>query len=95
MGSSERNKECFDISGVDPPNVPKTRFEVIRWEYFTETHVYLDNEFTNIRPLKGMNFHILQSGDVFGSYINRVKEKKVQKICSFRSILVSNDYDKK
>ncbi len=44
---------CHFSAGVDPPNVPKTRFEVIRWEYFTETHIFLDNEFTNIRPLRG------------------------------------------
>ncbi len=47
------------FAGVDPPVVPKTRFEVIRWDYFTETHIYLDNEFTNVRPLIGEKIILL------------------------------------
>lgn len=39
--------------GVPPPVEPTTRFDIIRWNYFTNTHIYLDDDFTNVRELRG------------------------------------------
>lgn len=39
--------------GNQPGNKPNTRFDVLRWDYFTETHIYLANDFTNIKKLSG------------------------------------------
>ncbi|XP_076461229.1 chondroitin sulfate synthase 2-like [Babylonia areolata] len=39
--------------GVPEPYKPKNRFDVIRWDYFTETLIYLQDDFTNIKLLKG------------------------------------------
>ena len=40
--------------GADPPTQPLTRFDVIHWEYFTETHLYIDSSLGNMKELKGM-----------------------------------------
>lgn len=37
--------------GNQPTSKPSTRFDVIRWDYFTETHIYLTDEFHNVRRL--------------------------------------------
>ncbi|KAK3109040.1 hypothetical protein FSP39_021723 [Pinctada imbricata] len=34
---------------------PKTRFDIIRWDYFTDTDIYFDDDFTNVRLLKGVH----------------------------------------
>jgi hypothetical protein len=30
--------------GVPPPFKPPTRFDVLRWDYFNETHIYLKTD---------------------------------------------------
>lgn len=37
--------------GNQPGNKPLTRFDVLRWDYFTESHIYLSTDFDIIRPL--------------------------------------------
>lgn len=37
--------------GNQPGNKPITRFDVLRWDYFTESHIYLTNEFNTLRRL--------------------------------------------
>merc|ERR1719193_1486595 len=39
--------------GVQQPAPPKSRFDVMRWDYFTEEHIYLEDDFTNVSPLVG------------------------------------------
>ncbi|KAH3714992.1 chondroitin sulfate glucuronyltransferase-like [Dreissena polymorpha] len=39
--------------GVQPSYKPLNRFSVLQWTYFTETHLYLDNELTNIKEITG------------------------------------------
>lgn len=39
--------------GVPEPYKPINRYSVIQWTYFTDTHLYLDNELTNIQPVLG------------------------------------------
>ena len=41
------------FSGVDPPVPAKTRFHVIRWQYFTEFHIYMVDDFHNMEALTG------------------------------------------
>ncbi|XP_052005006.1 chondroitin sulfate glucuronyltransferase-like isoform X2 [Xyrauchen texanus] len=36
----EGNHSALWPVGINPPFEPKTRFEVLRWDYFTEDHVY-------------------------------------------------------
>ncbi|ELT90607.1 hypothetical protein CAPTEDRAFT_220988 [Capitella teleta] len=63
------HQEIFDISpkspdantsmswpiGIDPPLSPRTRFDVISWEFFTETDLYLHSDIVNTKPLTGVN----------------------------------------
>lgn len=37
--------------GSQAGSTPSTRFDVLKWEHFTETHLYLDSRLSNIRPL--------------------------------------------
>ncbi len=40
--------------GVAAPYKPASRHEVIRWDYFNRTHVFLDNDFNTVQELTGM-----------------------------------------
>lgn len=37
--------------GNQPGNKPATRFDVLRWDYFTETDIYSSTDFDNVRSL--------------------------------------------
>lgn len=37
--------------GSPPGSTPSTRFDVLKWDHFTDTHLYLDSRLSNIRPL--------------------------------------------
>lgn len=39
--------------GVPPPFHPSNRYEVIRWDYFNDTHIYLEGDFDVINELTG------------------------------------------
>lgn len=39
--------------GYSPPSKQDTRFSVLHWEYFNETHVYFDTEHSAVKPLAG------------------------------------------
>ncbi|KAJ4439449.1 hypothetical protein ANN_07573 [Periplaneta americana] len=39
--------------GSPPGNVPSSRFDVLRWDYFTESEIYLQSDFSNVKPLEG------------------------------------------
>ncbi|XP_046984721.1 chondroitin sulfate synthase 2 [Schistocerca americana] len=39
--------------GNQPGNIPSTRFDVLRWDYFTEKLMYLGSDFTNVKQLTG------------------------------------------
>ncbi|KAH9518485.1 hypothetical protein Btru_016921 [Bulinus truncatus] len=41
--------------GVPEPYKPKNRFDVIRWDYFTETHIFFQDDFTNVKELIGID----------------------------------------
>jgi hypothetical protein len=47
----------FILPGVPEAFKPNTRFDIIQWTYFTDSHIYFDDDFTNIRPLKGIILH--------------------------------------
>lgn len=37
-----------------PPSVkPLNRFDVLRWDYFTENQIYLKSDFKNVETMKG------------------------------------------
>ncbi|CAF0742615.1 unnamed protein product [Adineta steineri] len=38
--------------GVPPPFKPTSRFDVLRWDYFNETHIYLKTDIDVIDPMK-------------------------------------------
>jgi len=37
--------------GSQSGSTPSTRFDVLKWEHFTDTHLYLDSRLSNIRLL--------------------------------------------
>uniref|UniRef100_A0A0B6ZGM6 Hexosyltransferase n=1 Tax=Arion vulgaris TaxID=1028688 RepID=A0A0B6ZGM6_9EUPU len=41
--------------GIPEPYRPKNRFDVIRWDYFTETHIFFQDDFTNVKELIGID----------------------------------------
>lgn len=41
-------------AGIPEPYRPKNRFDVIRWDYFTETHIFFQDDFTNVKELLGI-----------------------------------------
>ncbi|XP_012944760.1 chondroitin sulfate glucuronyltransferase [Aplysia californica] len=41
--------------GVPESYKPKNRFDVIRWDYFTETHIFFQDDFTNVKELVGVD----------------------------------------
>jgi hypothetical protein len=47
--------------GVPPSFKPPTRFDVLRWDYFNETHIYLKTDNDVIDPMKGIFSNQIQS----------------------------------
>jgi len=41
---------CLDI---DAPAHPRTRHDIVQWTYFTDKHIYADNDPNNYRELSG------------------------------------------
>jgi len=37
--------------GATPENQPSTRFDVLRWDYFTLSHIYPESDFSNLKQL--------------------------------------------
>lgn len=37
--------------GSQSGSTPSTRFDVLKWDHFTNTHLYLDSRLSNVRPL--------------------------------------------
>ena len=40
--------------GVGSPSSARSRFDVIRWDYFSETEIYPENEIMNKKQLSGI-----------------------------------------
>lgn len=59
--------------GVPEQYKPKNRFDVIRWDYFTETQIYFQDDFTNVKPLKGADKQDIQ--EVVKVSVERLNEK--------------------
>jgi len=38
---------------IDAPAHPRTRHDILQWTYFTDTHIYAENDPDNFRELKG------------------------------------------
>jgi hypothetical protein len=41
--------------GIDDPTQARTRFDVLQWTYFTDTHIYTSGGASNYRELKGVD----------------------------------------
>ena len=39
--------------GATPGNRPVSRFDVLRWDYFTTSHIYPESDFSNLKELVG------------------------------------------
>ncbi|KAG7253232.1 hypothetical protein CRUP_017410 [Coryphaenoides rupestris] len=59
--------------GITAPFEPKTRFEVLRWEYFTEEHVYLCADGSPKCELRGVDR--LDVVDVIGAALEQLNDK--------------------
>lgn len=54
---------CGNIAwplGIPPPYKPPTRFDVLRWDYFNETHIYLKTDDSVIDTMKRMFLFFLK-----------------------------------
>ncbi|RUS82928.1 hypothetical protein EGW08_009312, partial [Elysia chlorotica] len=65
-------KAC-KLTGVPEPYKPKNRFDVIRWDYFTETHIFFQDDFTNVKELIGADKMDIQ--DIIKVSIEKLNEK--------------------
>lgn len=52
MTPGRRSSVTWPI-GIPSGNVPTNRFDVLRWDYFTDTEVYLNSDFSNVKKLEG------------------------------------------
>nr|XP_018911367.1 PREDICTED: chondroitin sulfate synthase 2 [Bemisia tabaci] len=59
--------------GNQPENKPLSRFDVLRWDYFNETHIYFDSDFSNLRP--HTTPEKLDVQNVIKACVSRVAEK--------------------
>ncbi|KAJ3591735.1 hypothetical protein NHX12_006867 [Muraenolepis orangiensis] len=59
--------------GITPPFEPKTRFEVLRWEYFTEEHVYSCVDGSPKCELRGVDR--MDVADVIGVALDQLNDK--------------------
>ncbi|CAG5120511.1 unnamed protein product, partial [Candidula unifasciata] len=59
--------------GVPEPHSPKNRFDLIRWDYFTETHIFFQDDFTNVKELIGADKLDIQ--DVIKVSIEKLNRK--------------------
>ncbi|BFY97631.1 hypothetical protein BsWGS_00671 [Bradybaena similaris] len=63
--------------GIPEPYRPKNRFDVIRWDYFTETQIFFQDDFTNVRELTGVDKLDVQ--DIIKISMERLNEKHSNK----------------
>ncbi|KAK0145213.1 Chondroitin sulfate synthase 2 [Merluccius polli] len=59
--------------GITPPFEPKTRFEVLRWEYFTEEHIYWCMDGSPKCELRGVDR--MDVADVIGVALDQLNDK--------------------
>ncbi|KAJ9598451.1 hypothetical protein L9F63_010847, partial [Diploptera punctata] len=57
--------------GNPPGNIASSRFDVVRWDYFTETEIYLQSDFSTVKKLEGADKADIQ-------YIVNATVKKVE-----------------
>jgi hypothetical protein len=46
--------------GYSPPSKQDTRFSVLHWKYFNETHVFFDTEHSVVKPWSSPNLEDIQ-----------------------------------
>ena len=51
--------------GYSPPSKHDTRFSVLHWEYFNETHIFFDTEHSVVKPLSGPYLEDIQVYPIF------------------------------
>ncbi|KAI4899313.1 hypothetical protein NFI96_010648 [Prochilodus magdalenae] len=75
----EGNRSTIWPIGVNPPFEPKTRFEVLRWDYFTEDHMYSCIDGSTKCELQGINkLDVADVIDVAMEELNRKHNPEVQ-----------------
>ncbi|KAK4314086.1 hypothetical protein Pmani_014616 [Petrolisthes manimaculis] len=47
--------------GSSPPHYPATRFDVVCWEMFNSTHIFMPDDHHNTKPIIGADLHDLMS----------------------------------
>jgi hypothetical protein len=75
--------------GVPPPFKPPTRFDVLRWDYFNETHIYLKTDDTVIDPMKRMFFFEIKKSMSFS-----LSKMKIMKMFMKLLIMQLSNYRK-
>ncbi|CAF2830195.1 unnamed protein product [Rotaria sp. Silwood2] len=61
--------------GIPPPFKPSTRFDVLRWDYFNETHIYLKADNDVVDLIKGMLFHRTYIHEVINYSVEQLQQK--------------------
>lgn len=69
--------------GSPPAVKPLNRFDVIRWDYFTEEKIYLKSDFSNVENLQGAHLLDIQVGKKFIFCTIKKKLKMNLKFSSF------------
>lgn len=48
--------------GTPPSSKPANRFDLLRWDYFTEKQIFLKSDFSNVEDLRGVDLLDVQVG---------------------------------
>ncbi|XP_076048148.1 chondroitin polymerizing factor [Oratosquilla oratoria] len=57
---TDKDNEAWPL-GSAQPHKPHTRFDIVRWDTFNQTHIFLPNDFTNAKPLMGADLKDIMS----------------------------------
>ncbi|XP_066301515.1 chondroitin sulfate glucuronyltransferase-like [Branchiostoma lanceolatum] len=76
--------------GINPPFKPQSRFDVLSWDYFTETHLYTCPDGAPKCELHGIDK--MDVDDIIGTSIQRLNDKYKKQGLTFDHVRLLNGY---
>ncbi|CAH1237799.1 CHPF2 [Branchiostoma lanceolatum] len=76
--------------GINPPFKPQSRFDVLSWDYFTETHLYTCPDGAPKCELHGIDK--MDVDDIIGTSVQRLNDKYKKQGLTFDHVRLLNGY---
>lgn len=82
LGPSNQRNVSWPI-GNQPGNRPLGRFDILRWSYFNESHIFFETDFVNIQELRGDTKSDIDyvintvTNNIINKYDNKLSFKKL------------------